>query len=703
MNGAPDYAFVDVAGGDLTRLLDGTAIDGALVTLTRVPAEAETLSGDAVGAGALGGPAAIAAAPDGAIYLTDPEHDRVLVIEPCAAESVALPCLELHAPRGLGLHPGRGWLLVADTGADRVVVVDTRTRSLRGPWPVSLDAPADLAVDAAGNVYVVEGTRVSRHDADGAPDSGFADRIGAGTPPAHPSHVAMTTDEGSERLLVLDHPAAGETRILVYALDGTFDAATTARWRAALAEASPTGSLGGIAAGSGGVFVTDPAGGRILAFAADGAYRGAARWHGTSAGLALDRDGRLVIHTGSGVVRLGAEGSGAGTFRIGPIAGGDRPVAWRRLQVRDAAVPEGAHVRLFTLTTDDAGVTPAPLPAGDGDAGPWRAAPADALDCFIGGDPSRYLWVGGRLQTGAGGAPAIGGLRVEHDGEGWLRHLPALYSREPSQGRDLLDRMLAALESSLDEEEWLIEDLPRVFDAATAPDDGWLDWLAGWLAFELEAGMTAALRRDAVASMFELEGLRGTADGLRRLIALLLGVDVEIIEPAARAAVWTLGGTQTPPAGPGRGQGLGLGLGTKLAAAEPDGAVLATTATLEASHLIDAADHGAPLYADLAHRFCVRAYAGDLAAPGAREALERIVERERPAHAIASVHVTEPRGRVGAQATVGVDAIVAAPAEPMVLGRAPAPGAPVRLDDADDPPRSALGAGTHLGRSTTVT
>ena len=45
-----------------------------------------------------------------------------------------------------------------------------------------------------------------------------------------------------------------------------------------------------------------------------------------------------------------------------------------------------------------------------------------------------------------------------------------------------------------------------------------------------------------------------------------------------------------------------------------------------ADDIAAAEDHGAPLYSDLAHRFCVRAYAADLVGPGARKALTRIVD-----------------------------------------------------------------------------
>jgi phage tail-like protein len=259
-------------------------------------------------------------------------------------------------------------------------------------------------------------------------------------------------------------------------------------------------------------------------------------------------------------------------------------------------------------------------------------------------------------------------------------------------GRELLDRALAALESALDEEERLIDDLALLFDPSTAPDGPWLEWLAGWLAFELESTLAPDARRQVVAEAFALQGLRGTPEGLRRLLALTPGVAVEVLEPGAAAGVWALGHEHAP-----------LGFGTTLAVAEPDGAVLGTTATLDRSHLLAEEDYGAALYAELAHRFCVRARAADLAAPGARATLERIVERERPAHAPAHVCVIEPRARVGFQATLGVDAIVAEGTAQGQLGQTWRAGedavlaarrhrAGARIDET-----ALLGAGTRVG------
>ena len=190
-----------------------------------------------------------------------------------------------------------------------------------------------------------------------------------------------------------------------------------------------------------------------------------------------------------------------------------------------------------------------------------------------------------------------------------------------------------------------------------------------------------------MAQAFELNGRRGTAGGLRALISLALGLEVRVSEPGDRVGLWRLDG-----------ETASLGFTTQLAGAEAQGAVLGTTAILDASDLIDEDEAGTPLFEDLASRFCVHVYAADLTGPDSVDGLRRLLAREQPAETDAHVCVIEPRARVGFQSTVGVDAIVAAGPGPLVLGD----GAGGLGVDSALPPRPAgeparLGLGARVG------
>jgi hypothetical protein len=106
-----------------------------------------------------------------------------------------------------------------------------------------------------------------------------------------------------------------------------------------------------------------------------------------------------------------------------------------------------------------------------------------------------------------------------------------------------------------------------------------------------------------------------------------------------------------------------LGFDTMLPALNPDGLVLGE-ANVGASGPSNAGDWGAGLFSSFAHRFSVLVppASGGSGAHPAR--VTQTVEDEKPAHTLAHVCFLKPTFRVGYQARVGLDAIVAThPAE----------------------------------------
>ncbi len=80
-----------------------------------------------------------------------------------------------------------------------------------------------------------------------------------------------------------------------------------------------------------------------------------------------------------------------------------------------------------------------------------------------------------------------------------------------------------------------------------------------------------------------------------------------------------------------------------------------------------AEDYGAPLSDDYAHLFTVMVYAAQVPLSAQRQALRDLIEAEKPAHTDFQLCLIEPRMRVGVQARVGVDSIVAGPGPAMRL------------------------------------
>ncbi|MEZ4447691.1 MAG: hypothetical protein R3B72_51925 [Polyangiaceae bacterium] len=154
-----------------------------------------------------------------------------------------------------------------------------------------------------------------------------------------------------------------------------------------------------------------------------------------------------------------------------------------------------------------------------------------------------------------------------------------------------------------------------------------------------------------------------------------------------------------------------LGLETGLMAALPDGAILPDPSaapvvgqiTVGQAEPRPKAEFGAPLFSDTAHLFSVIVPAGAIADNAQFDLLRDVVAAEKPAHTDAHVCAIEPMMRVGFQARIGVDSIVAGPPAPMVLESrlglyttlGDDPEAPARVG------RATIGESFSLGRATT--
>jgi phage tail-like protein len=354
-------------------------------------------------------------------------------------------------------------------------------------------------------------------------------------------------------------------------------------------------------------------------------------------------DGSLTLK------RIGKTFASRGVFRGGPFETFDTPTPWFRLQVFADPLPDGTHLQLFTFTAD-AGNAPY-QPAADEPfaASGWMELPRDVLDVLIPNPPAQHLWIGAVIHSDGSASPLIRQLRVDYGCDSYLKYLPAIYG-EDERSRDFLERFLSLFESMQGGLEEQIDDLPLLFDASATRGGefpSWLSWLAGWLAFDLDEAWNEPEMRRHLAQAFALYGQRGTVEGLRQYLKWYAGLEARIEEPGQQATIWSLGENST------------LGITTALAPAQLAGAVVGTTSTLGRSHLTHEDVPGAPLFDDVAHRFCVQVYCAELTRPGALEAARAVLEREKPAHTDYHLCVIEPRLRVGAQARVGIDAIVA--------------------------------------------
>jgi hypothetical protein len=210
----------------------------------------------------------------------------------------------------------------------------------------------------------------------------------------------------------------------------------------------------------------------------------------------------------------------------------------------------------------------------------------------------------------------------------------------------------------------------------------------------LDERWTEEKKRQAIAGAFILYRERGTAEGLRKALRFFAEIDARIEEPIQYAAWWALPADEA--SSPERSSSL-LGFTTMLAPAEAQGAVVGTSAALDQSHLITEEEFGAPLFEDVAHQFVVQIYQGASATEKKLDEVRALIEREKPAHTIHHLCVIRPSMRVGFQARVGIDTVVAGPSLPSRLDQTPATGSLLTLGGE---PIGRIGERSHVGKTT---
>ncbi|VTU28775.1 phage tail protein [Variovorax sp. RA8] len=652
-------------------------------------------------------PGGVAIDETGSIYFSDPAHSLVRRIEGCFGQAEAAPCIgaegsdatQMREPAALVVARHRRALYVADSGNHRVQIFDTDTLALVEILD-GFPRPVSIALDEDGNLYVVDTTarRADRFSSAGDLEPAFWEMVHASGRVSDPRAVACERQGGQDLVYLLD----GETHhICIFTAQGLVEEAETTIDGAAV-----------FAVADGVLYIGDPARRRIavLRRGGTGAYEfagHAAGYEGPVAALASDRSGGLLVSPGCCVaplrLRIDRGFRPQGWLWSRAIEVGTIPHYWNRLHA-DVALPVDAHVQFFVHAGP--ANAPPPSPAADGRfAAPWRAVGDDVTDFFLSFDDASQeaLWIGARFANDGQATPVLSQARLDFDQAGYLPQLPAIYREKnwaanapsllsPDKGNFLL-RYVSLFESFFDEFETRIRDLPALVDPAAAPDDA-LPWLASFLALSLPDAASEDAQRKAIAGAYARHARRGTVEGLREALRAEAGVRAWIDEPLQAMGWWSMPASSTSckPGEAGTWVDGGdsiLGFNTVLASAEPQGAVVGTTATLDGAQLLAQEDFGTPLFDAVAYRFVVWLYARELACAGKLDLVRAIVEREKPAHTLYELRVIDAGIRIGWQARLGIDTL---------LGSGPAPGG---LGESalglHGQPRARLGIDSRLG------
>ena len=682
------------------------------------------------------GPAGLAIDAEGTIYFSDPAGCRVLKLDACDSTIAPVPCIggkghepvQLNMPRGLLIPSYRRSLFVADSLSHRVQIFDIDSDRLVDIWgkqvpPGSVavprfETPWTMAGDTLGNVYVVDyGNRsVQKFNRSGELVPAFWETLSQTQLLDRPGDIAVYSRHEAIQIYIID-----ETSHSIYLFNQNGNAVLDHQGCPISIGATQLRKPMGIAVSEDAVYAGDNALHRVLKFRARGDHQfigEAVGYRGPVTALLLDGHGILLVHPGGRLapIRLAVDKGyrREGVLWSRPFKVAEFNVKWHRVQARTEQLARGAHIRLFVHTSNDETDSPTVQPDSDTPfADPKWTPPVgtpDLLsgvdDLFIEGEPSRFLWIGAHFVSDGRSTPIMTQMRVEFDHASYLDYLPAIYRRDTES--DFLLRFLSLFETFFGDLEDRIGKLATVFDPWAVPTK-FLPWLAGWLELELDETWDEQRQRRAVASAFRMYDRRGTAEGLQESLRVFAGVNAIIEEPILNAAWWSLpaeiaacGCNKKTAPQDASSQATAdsiLGVTTMLAAAQPQGAVVGTTATLDYSHLITNEEFGAPLFEDVAHQFSVQLYQSQLQCPETLSRVRAVLDREKPAHTIYHLCIVEPRLRVGFQARVGIDAVVSGPPMQTKLDNALAVGTETVLAGQ---PAGRIGEESRVGITTRV-
>lgn len=712
----------------LAALTERVTVEPAFRSLVLEPAPdaARRMTEPSGSFGGLRPPLNVALDADGSVYLLDPESGSLKRFDPCECRFVRIGCFaraaagehpplqhaHLREPRGIAIC--RGDLFVADFGNARVVrfalngliprsvLSLPRTQrlplaKLRSRWQ-----PFALAFDGAGRLHVADprNRRVDRFDLHGR-------WLGTTATPGQPWGVAI--DCADHVYASIAH--ADDAVTLVQAANGAW------RWQhreglpqppdAVRLDGGDTGEFAGarIAVDARGFLHLQCAGGGKKIFDARGEE------------LRPEAQARQDLYARSG------------TYVSEPLDSAIEACQWHRVELR-GAVPPGCSVAVSTLAAE---VELDREELADA-AASWRTGQTASgmqegrWDCLVTSPPGRYLWLRLELRGNGAQTPSLEAIVVEYPRISLRRYLPAVYGADPT-GAEFTDRFTAIFDRGLRGVEEQLDRLPALFDPLSAPADAkrperdFLGWIASWVGVALTREWPEERRRRFLKQAGALYALRGTSRGLWRQLLLLLGFDRSLAR-----CVDERGKTRCLPLP------LNCGPGPRLEPATPpplllehfrlrrwlfagrgrlgEDSVLWGERIVNRSRLSGNAQAGVsqlkstpdPLrdpFHVFAHRFSVFVPARIRDSQVERRSLEQLLAAEAPAHAQYDVRYVEPRFRVGVQAMIGLDSVIARTPHGVSLDGAPL-GQGTVLPPRQRGPRLAVGD-ARVGTTTVLT
>jgi len=324
---------------------------------------------------------------------------------------------------------------------------------------------------------------------------------------------------------------------------------------------------------------------------------------------------------------------------------------WHKIQLRFEPFPLATQLQVWTHTSN---TELSPLDIQTLQPEDWLTGQINGEDFLVLSPPGRWLWLKIQFAGNGTASPVLQDLEVHFPRQSYLQYLPAVYQADPVS-KDFLERFLSIFQTVLGGVEHQIDHLAEYFDPDGAPNRLFLEWLAGWLDMTFYQNWSLETCRRLLRHAPELYRQRGTPAGLKQLLWLAFGVQVEILEHFWLRQ-WLFLNTQST-----------LGGRSQLwENAFFNEAFLGDTAQLGEFPLAGESTSIEESFAGDAHRFSVLISAAQCQSPTVERQIRALIEAEKPAHTQYFLHKVEPHFRVGVQSTVGLNMMLGAYPQPVL-------------------------------------
>lgn len=266
-------------------------------------------------------------------------------------------------------------------------------------------------------------------------------------------------------------------------------------------------------------------------------------------------------------------------------------------------------------------------------------------DLLILSPPGRFLWLKIKFVGNGIDTPIIEHLKAYFPRLSYLQYLPAVYQANPVS-KDFLERFLSIFETVLGSVETKIDRIAEYFDPDGVPDRHFLEWLAAWVDMTFYQGWSLEICRRLLRHAPELYRQRGTPAGLKQILWLIFGVQVEILEHF-RLRRWIFLNNQSSLGG--RSRLWGNQIINRLQLEE--------NSRVGDFALVGTSDPEHDPFSLYAHRFSVFIPTA-LLPPIVERQIRAVIEDQKPGHTQYTFEKVESRFRVGVQSTVGMDTLV---------------------------------------------